>query len=114
MKNNIEELERSQPATGAKELSWFGLAAVGSIIAAGSIYLCYYCQIEEYGKASWLVITAGLGLIIAFCVLTVTLIAGIKAFIIIRTRRFWPVLTMVVSGLALIGLIGMIILGSIL
>ncbi len=99
---------------GKAEKAWFGIAVVGLIAAAGSIYLCYYCQIEEYGKASWPVITAGLGLIIAFCVLTVTLIVGIKALIISRQRRFWPVSTMIISGISLIGLVGILIIGIIL
>jgi len=100
--------------TGKAEKAWFGIAVVGMIVAAGSMYLCYYCQIEEYGKASWPVLTAGLGLLIAFCVLTVTLIVGIKAFIISRHFQFWPVLILVISGLSLIGLIGISILGIIL
>jgi len=109
MENNTGHLE-----IGKAEKAWFGMAVVGVIAAAGSIYLCYYCQIEEFGKVSWPVITAGLGLIIAFCVLTVTLIAGIKAFIISRHLQFWPVLILVISGLSLIGLVGISILGIIL
>ena len=114
MKNNIDELERTQPINGAKELIWFGIALAGVIISAASVYFCYYCHIEGYHKTSGPVITAGLGLIIAFCVLTVTLIAGIKAFIISQHLQFWPVLILVISGLSLIGLVGISILGIIL
>ena len=109
-----EDLGQPQPDIGADGLIWFGIAAAGATLTVLSVYLCYYCYIEEYSTTSWLVITAGLGLIIAFCVLTVALIAGIKAFIIHRQRRFWPVSTMVISGLSLIGLVGISILGIIL
>jgi hypothetical protein len=100
--------------TGKSDRAWFGISVAGAMLTALSVYLCYYCQIKEYGKASWPVITAGLGLVIAFCMLTVTLIAGIKALIISRQRKFWPASTMIVSGLSLIGLAGILILGIIL
>jgi len=100
--------------TGKSDRAWAGIAVAGGIIAAGAIYLCYYCHIEEYGNTSWLVIAAGLGLLIAFCVLTVSLIAGIKSFIISQHRRFWPISTMIVSGVSLIGLAGILIIGIIL
>ena len=100
--------------TGKTEQAWFGIAIAGAIAAAGSISLCYYCHIEGYHNTSWPVIAAGLGVVIGFCVLTVTLIVGIKAFIISRHFQFWPVLILVISGLSLIGLIGISILGIIL
>jgi hypothetical protein len=109
MENNTGHLE-----TGKAEKVWFGIAVAGVVIAAYSVYLCYYCQIEEYNKTYWPVIAAGLGLVIAFCVLTVTLIVGIKAFIISRHLRFWSVSMLVISGLSLIGLVGISILGIIL
>ena len=107
-----EEIGQPQPGIGTDGLIWFGLAVAGAILTALSIYLCYYCYIKEYSPDSWPVITAGLGLVIAFCILTLSLIVGIKASIINRQRRFWPVSTMVVSGVSLVGLIGLLILGG--
>lgn len=109
-----EEIGQPRPGIGTDGLIWFGVAVAGATLTALSIYACYYCYIEEYSQNSWPVITAGLGMIIAFCVLTVALIAGIKAFIISRQRRFWPVLTMVISGISLIGLAGISIVGILL
>jgi hypothetical protein len=112
MKNNNVETEHLE--TGNADKAWFGIAVAGVIAAACSVYLCHYSYSGGFAQNSWPVTSAGLGLIIAFCVLTVTLIAGIKAFIVRRWRRFWPVSTMIVSGLSLIGLAGISILGIIL
>jgi len=106
MENNTGHLE-----TGKSDRAWFGISVAGAMLTALSVYLCYYCQIKEYGQTSWLVIAAGLGLVISFCVLTVSLIAGIKSFIINRPGRFWPVSTMIISGASLIGLVGISIIG---
>jgi hypothetical protein len=108
--NTKEEI--SQP----DQCNWVGLgiAITGGIVAAGSIYLCYYCFIQGYSKTSWLVIGSGLGLILAFCMLTIALIGGIRETIVRRLGRFWPITTIVISMVSLIGLVGISILGIIL
>ncbi|MDP8215485.1 MAG: hypothetical protein P9M10_09900 [Candidatus Euphemobacter frigidus] len=106
-----EEIEKPRSETGISGLVWFGIAIAGAVATALSVYLCYYSYRGGFAQTSWPVVTAGLGLIIAFCILTVALVAGIKTFIIRRWRRFWPISTMVVSGLSLVSLIGLLILG---
>ncbi len=114
MKNNNEEIGQPQPEAGANGLIWFGLAVAGAVVTALSVYLCYYSYSGGFAQDSWPVISAGLGLIIAFCVLTVTLIAGIRTLVVRSWYRLWPVSTIVVSGLSLVGLAGISILGIIL
>ena len=106
-----EEIEQPRSETGTSNLVWFGIAVAGAAVTSLSVYLCYYSYRGGFAQTSWPVVTAGLGLIIAFCILTVTLIAGIRRLVLRRCYLFLAYSTVIVSVAALIGLTGLMIIG---
>ena len=106
-----EEIEQPRSENGTYGLVWFGIAVAGVAVTAFSVFLCYYSYRGGFAQTSWPVVTAGLGLIIAFCILTVALIAGIRRLVFRRWYLFLAFLTVIMSGAAIIGLTGLIIIG---
>ncbi len=92
-----------------KTIVWLGIAVIGAVLAIFSVYLCYFSYKGQYPETSLPAIAAGLGLILGFCVLTVSFIAGIRIFIIRIGREIWPISVIVLSGVLLTGLIGLFI-----
>jgi len=110
---DLNRLKKSEP--GKKELQsrgpvWFGISIAGAAVSLLSVYRCHYSYVQGYDGSSLTSASAGISMIGSFCVLTVAVIAGIR-MLISREDRFWPISTMVVSGVAMMGLLGLFILG---
>ena len=91
---------------------WAGISLLGGLIGAGSVYLCYYNVAGPNPGSNGLSIVSGTGLIISFCLLTASLIMGIKILINSPRRRFWSILAIAISGTGVMGLIVISFLGT--
>ena len=92
-------------------LPGFFLSIGGTALLGGGVYLSYFLVNHNYAKTSWEMLLTGAGLIAAFLFLLLALVLALKIMISRRPLSVWPLMGAILSGLSLIGLLGLSILG---
>lgn len=107
-----EEAELSSGEISRTSRIWTVLALSGALLGTGAVYLSYLNVVRSRPATSAFAVLAGAGLIISFCLLTASLIMSIKIAVNSPRRRFWPIVTIAISGTGFIALIGISLLGT--
>ena len=107
----MEQIERSPVEKKISAPLWAGIALLGTSIGGGAVYLCYYNIAGPRPDSSGPAILSGAGLIISFCLLTLSLIMGIRNLIQSVEYRKWAIVNLVISGTGIIALVGICVLG---
>jgi len=84
---------------------------MGAGLGTGAIYLCRYTYVHDLAPGSWASLSAGIGLITAFCVLTAAVVIGIRQIIVDGGIRFQSAVAPAISLIFLAALTGLLLLG---
>ncbi len=103
-------LKHQKETAGGAGWTGFCLSFGGAGLLALSVFLSYHLSLCGYPAGSPPAIWTGVGLIAALALLIVALAIGVRAIARKPAKLLGPVLTVAVSGLALVSLFGLLIL----